>query len=91
MGKSLKNSVEKLDPRSIYIKGKLSIPLNQQFEMLRSLFLLNDQDLLELRFQSLAFALYKASLKNKNRSGTILSASFSPHFLKKIIFHVILY
>ena len=46
---------------------------------------------LKLSCRPLAFTSYKAILKNKNRSGTSLSASFSAWFLKKNISVVVFY
>ena len=46
---------------------------------------------LKLSCRPLAFTSYKAFVKNKKRSGTSLSASFSAWFLKKNISVVILY
>ena len=44
------------------------------------------QNILKLRYWSLAFTSFKDFLKNKKRSGTSLPASFSSWFLKKNIF-----
>ena len=46
---------------------------------------------LKLSCRPFAFTTHKAFFKNKNRSGTSLTASFSAWFLKKNIFFVILY
>ena len=74
----------------------LSISLDQQAEVLYSLFLLYvsvevDQNVLKLRCWTLAFDSFKAFLKTKKISGAGLAASFSVSLLKKNISHVILY
>ena len=61
--------------------SKLSISLDQQSELLYSLFLLyllivSYRKYLEIKVQALAFILFKAFLKNKKKSGTSLPASF---------------
>ena len=67
--------------RPFYKKSKLGIYLDQQSEMLQSLFLLNVQvevyqNILKRRCSPLVFTLHKV-LKNKKRSGTSFFASFS--------------
>ena len=74
----------------------LSISLDQQAEVLYSLFLLyvsveDDQNILKLRCWPLTFDSFKAFLKNKKSSGASLAALFSVSLLKKNISHVILY
>ena len=64
------------------LSKKLSIFLDQQSEMLQSLFLLYVQvevyqNMLKLSYILLAFTLYKTFQINKKRSGTSLHASFS--------------
>ena len=49
------------------------------------------QNILKLSFRPLGFTSYKDFLKNKKRSGTNLSASFSAWLLKKNISLVIFY
>ena len=49
------------------------------------------QNILELRCLPLGLTLYEAFLKNKKRSGTSLTASYSTWFLKKNISHIIFY
>ena len=79
---------------TIYEKSKLSLCLDQQAEIVYSLFLLYVQvyvyqNTLQLRCLRLAFTLYKAFfLKKKKRSRTSLPASFSPCFSKKYSHHV---
>ena len=75
--------------RAFYKKSKLSISLNQQPDILQSLFLLYVQvevyqNILKLRCWPLVSTLYKAFLKNRNRSGTSLLTSFSPWLLKNM-------
>ena len=79
-------------PRLFYKKSKLSISLDQQSEILWSLFLLYVQvevyqNMWKLRYWPLAFTLYKAFSKNEMRSRTSLSTSFAASFLKKTISH----
>ena len=64
----------------------MSISLDQQPEVSYCLFLSylsveGPQNILKLRYRSLAFALYKAFLKNKKRSATCLALLFSAWFL----------
>ena len=49
------------------------------------------RNILKLSCRLVALTTYEAILKNKKRSETILSASFSAKFLKKNISHVIFY
>ena len=79
---------------TIYEKSKLSLCLDQQAEIVYSLFLLYVQvyvyqNTLQLRCLRLAFTLYKAFFfLKKKRSRTSLPASFSPCFSKKYSHHV---
>ena len=78
-------------PGPFFEKWNLSIFLGRQFEFLYSLFLLyvqveDYQNILKLRYRPLAFTSNKACLKNRKRSGTSLSTSFSVWFLKKKFF-----
>ena len=82
--------VEKLVPGPFMKKSKLSISLEQQSDMLQSLFLLYTQvelyqNILKLTCWPLVFPLYKAFLGNKKVFGTSLPASFSAWFLRKQI------
>ena len=75
-------AVEKLIPDPFRKKLKLRISLDQQSEMLSSLFLLCVkvkvyQTILKLRCLSPVFTLYKALLKSKTGSGTSLPSLFS--------------
>ena len=84
---------ENLFPDSFQKKKKLSISPDQQAKVLYSLFLLYAKlrAILKLSCRPLAFASYKAFIKNKRRSATSLSASFPAGFLKKNICLVIFY
>ena len=68
-------------------KSKLSISLDLSSKNVYNLFLLHAKlrTILKLNCRPLNFTSYKTFLKNKNRSGTSLSASFSALFLKKSI------
>ena len=77
-------------PRPLYKKSKLNISLNQQYEILWSFFFIlctsrGLPKLLKLRCWALAFTLYEAFSKNKNRSETSLPTLFSAWILKKDI------
>ena len=77
-------------------KSKLSMSVDQQFEASCSLFSLyveveDYQNILKLRYSSLAFTSYKAFLINKKRSENSSPVSFSIWFLKKNMFHVMFY
>ena len=76
-----------ISPRPFFKKSKLSISLDEQSGY--SLFSLHVQvevyqNILKLSCWPLALILYKAFSKNKKRSGSILSVSFSAWFLRKI-------
>ena len=74
-------------------KSKMSISLDQQSEILYSFFYCMDyQNTLKLTCWLLAFTSNKVFLKNKKRSATSLSASFSGWFFKKKYFsrHILL-
>ena len=77
--------------RPFYKKSKLRISLDQQFEMLQSLFSLYVEvevywNILTLRCWPLDLTLYKAFLRNKRSSGTSLPTSFSTWILKNKLF-----
>ena len=81
-------------PRLFSEKSKLSISLNQYFKSLIYLVLIVRQvedyrKWLKLSCSLFAFTSYKAFLKNKKRSGTIINAWFSAWYLKKNISVVI--
>ena len=83
-------------PRLFSKKSKLSISLNQCFKSFIYLLLIVCQvedyrKWLKLSCSLVAFTSYKAFLKNNQRSGTILPASFSVWYLKKNISVVIFY
>ena len=80
-------------PRPLSKKSKLSISLDQQFEIFYSLFLLSVQvtnyiNIMNLRCWVLAFISYGAFLKKKKRS---LLATFLAWFFNKRIFHFIFF
>ena len=81
-------------PRLFSKKSKLSISLNQYFKSFIYLVLIVCQvedyrKWLKLSCSLFAFTSYKAFLKNKKRSGTIINASFPAWNLKKNISVVI--
>ena len=82
-------------PRPISESSKLSISLDQQLEILCSLFLIyvqveNYQNILKLRYRPFVFTSCKSFLIKK-RSGTSTRPSTYTWFFKINIFHVILY
>ena len=71
-------------------KSKLSISLDRQSEVFYSLILLyvqieSYQNILNIRCRPIAFTSYQPFFKNRKKSGTSLSVSFSAWFLKKNI------
>ena len=77
-------------PAPFFKKSKLSISLDQYSKVLYILFLLfakfeDYRNWLKLNCRPPIFTSNKAFLKNKERSGTSLPASFSAWVLKKII------
>ena len=85
-------------PKLFYKKLKLSISLDQHFEMLSSLFLFCVQvevykNIFKSRCRSLAFTLYKAffCFFYKARPGASLASLFSALFSKENICHVMFF
>ena len=81
LGKSYTKWGVEASSRLFYKKSKLSISLDQQFEILLSLILLyvqleDYQNILKVRCWALAFSLYKAFLKTQKRPVTRLPISF---------------
>ena len=82
LGKSYTKRGGETSRRAFPKKSKFSISLDQQFEILHSLLLLYVQVedykfILKLKSCKPASASYKPFLRNKKRSGTSLSTSFS--------------